>query len=317
MRINIVHAMPAISQAFGRSHDGFTAAIELLAEDHSIKWLNVHPANHGYRQNLRDLADCDFVLVQSDWGWIPARAADRVLFGRPEVPVGLVIAGSSPAPAPPLQLRYDVLFYETPWYAPFVASHPLALEAFGIDSRVMRLTNLGDREYDHIFVGRLASFKRPEEMLHRSGRRLMVGDFSAADDELVHRLVDSGIELRSFVDYEDLADLYNNSRSALVPCRLQGGGERAVLEARACGCRVEIAPDNPKLQTLLTMPVPSHRDYAGRITEGLEAALTNRPVPLDLKRSAQRRQRWEVSSDKVRRTPETVRIRARNLLKRH
>ena len=26
------------------------------------------------------------------------------------------------------------------------------------------------------------------------------------------------------------------------------GGERVVLEARACGCRVEVADDNPKLQ---------------------------------------------------------------------
>jgi hypothetical protein len=44
------------------------------------------------------------------------------------------------------------------------------------------------------------------------------------------------------------------------------GGERALLEARACGAQVEVAEDNPKLQYLLRLsPVPDHHKYAKQV----------------------------------------------------
>lgn len=315
MRINIVHAVPHTSSAFGIAEDGFTAAMEVVAEQHDVQWLNVHPYNDDHRANAARISHGDFVLVRSDWGWLPCEAADRALFRQPDVPVGLLIAGSSPAPQLAAQQRFDVLFYETPWYAPFVAEHPRAVEAFGIDTRVMHDRGNRDREWDWLMVGRFASFKRPEMLLAKSGRRLAIGDMSGARPELIDSLVADGIEVRDQTTQQGLADLYNSAARVLVPCTLQGGGERAVWEARACGCEVEIAPDNPKLASLLHGPITTHEQYADTLLTGIEEAVR---APLDpgVKLAGQKLARWNVWSDKARRAPETIRIRANALARR-
>lgn len=316
MLIHVVHALPHGSSAYGQDRDGLVAALEIVGREHQVRWLNVHPYNADHKQQRARIADADFVLVRSDWGWLPCTAADDALYGRPEVPVGLLIAGSSPAPAPALQHRFDVLFYETPWYAPFVSGHPFAVEAFGVDTAVMRDQHRTERTLDWLMVGRLAAFKRPERLLEVSGRRLAVGDLSAADPAVVSALRAGGVEVRDHVPYDALADLYNDARSVLVPCTLQGGGERAVLEARACGARVVVADDNPKLKSLLTGPVPTHDLYADQLLFAITAVVDGRRVPVQDKRAAQQVNRWNLWSDKVRRAPETVRIRARNVVNR-
>ncbi len=313
MRINVVHAVPRTSSAFGIADDGFTAAMELVGDRHEVRWLNVHPHNADAKANAALIRECDFVLVRSDWGWLPCRAADRALSNRPDIPVGLLIAGSSPAPPLVSQQRFDVLFYETSWYAPFVAEHPRAIEAFGVDTRVMYDRAYATREWDWLMVGRFASFKRPETLIAKQGKRLAIGDMSAARPELIEPLRAAGIELRDQASQADLADLYNRAKHVLVPCTLQGGGERAVWEARACGCEVEIAPDNPKLASLLEGPVASHADYAQRLLTGIEEA-ARAPLDPDIKLEGQKLARWMVWSDKARRAPSTVRIRTRSLV---
>lgn len=315
MRIDLVHAVPRSSSAFGIAEDGFTAAMEIVARTHDVRWLNVHPYNDDHRANARRVGDGDFVLVRSDWGWLPCEVADRALFRRPDVPVGLVIAGSSPAPPLVAQQRFDVLFYETPWYAPFVAEHPRAIRAFGIDTRVMRDRGAPEREWDWLMVGRLASFKRPEAILAKDGRRLAIGDMSAARRDLVDMLVSAGVEVRDQTTQEGLADLYNSAARVLVPCTLQGGGERAVWEARACGCDVEIAADNPKLASLLTGPVADHEEYADQLLRGIEDAV-RAPIDPDIKAAGHKLARWNVWSDKARRAPATIRIRTGALARR-
>lgn len=64
----------------------------------------------------------------------------------------------------------------------------------------------------------------------------------------------------------ELAQLYRESRLVYFPMSEVGGGERAVLEARACGCNVEIAPDNAKLQSLADLhPIPNQETYARQV----------------------------------------------------
>lgn len=310
MRINVVHALPRTSSAFGKDEDGFSAAMRVLADRHDVRWLNVHPANPDHRKQRSLICDADVVLVRSDWGWYPDRAAAAAL-ARTARPCALLIAGSSRPPTLRQQMRYDALLFETPWYAQFVTEHPFAVGAFGIDTDVMR--DLGrSRDIDHLFVGRLASFKRPLRLLDKPGQRVAVGDFASASEEIKRRLTDSGVELIDHVSQEELAQLYNRSRSVFVPCELQGGGERAVLEGRACGCAVEIADDNPKLASLLDAPVRSHRDYAREIERTLEAVLAGCRVAAPVKRAGYLAYEAAVAVDKVRRAPQTVRIRWRN-----
>ena len=114
------------------------------------------------------------------------------------------------------------------------------------------------------------------------------------------------------VGQPELARLYNRARSVFVPCELQGGGERAVHEGRACGCAGEIAADNPTLATLTDIPVPSHEQYAQQILDCLVEVVEGRRVPLSVRRSAYARFEAAVIGDKLRRAPQTARIRWRN-----
>lgn len=314
MRINVVHAVSHTSSQFDKDADGFTAAMEVVAREHQVDWLNVHPYNVDHRLQESRIPDCDFVLVRSDWLWLPAQSADHALRGT-DLPVGLLIAGSTPPPPLAEQLRFDVLFYETPWYERFVSAHPFAIEAFGVDTRWMHDRGRADRRIDWLFVGRLAPFKRPERLLGKHGVRVAIGDLS------VHRPIEDelradGVEVLDMVTHDALADLYNDAKAVLVPCELQGGGERAVLEGRACGCAVEIAEDNPKLRSLLDAPIRSHVDYGQRLLSAIEEVVAGRRLPSELKLRGQRARRRSVLIDKARRSPSTIVIRARGLARR-
>lgn len=311
MKITVVHALPGVSSAFGQDFDGFTAAMDVIAQDHQVEWRNVHPANDDAAAQARDLTDADFVLVRSDWGWYPDRVAARALSsGR--VPCGLIIAGSHRPPSVRQALRYDVVFYETPWYRQFVDDRLNAVEAFGVDGRVMFDQGL-ERDIDWIMVGRLAGFKRPLRLLEKSGVRVAVGDFASGPQAVKRQLIEAGVDLVDHVDQAALAALYNRSKRVLVPCELQGGGERAVIEGRACGCAVEVASDNPKLASLLDAPVRDHHDYADLLLQAIEETLAGRRTTRTQKRIGYTAMTAAILADKARRAPQTIRIRARDL----
>ena len=72
------------------------------------------------------------------------------------------------------------------------------------------------------------------------------------------------------MQYDKLAEYYNKSKLCYVPCKLHGGGERAVLEARACNIPVKIENDNIKLKELLDSEIYSSEYYANQIDHGIK-----------------------------------------------
>ena len=77
------------------------------------------------------------------------------------------------------------------------------------------------------------------------------------------------MEVREAVSWVDMMALVASSQNVLVPDDWRGGGERAVLEARACGVTVLVAEDNPKLQSLREGPLYTTLYYAGQLELGL------------------------------------------------
>jgi hypothetical protein len=63
--------------------------------------------------------------------------------------------------------------------------------------------------------------------------------------------------------------MLQSSATVYVPDDYLGGGERAVLEARTLGVKVQIEPDNPKLAELVTSPIYDHAYYAEQLNYGL------------------------------------------------
>lgn len=88
------------------------------------------------------------------------------------------------------------------------------------------------------------------------------------------------------------------------------------MEGRASGCAVEIAPDNPKLASLLEGPVHSHEEYAARLESAIVAVVDGRRIAAGTKLRGQRAARRAVLLDKARRAPSTLVIRGKGLLLR-
>ena len=176
---------------------------------------------------------------------------------------------------------YRVLFYETPWYESLALAHPCAVEAFGVDDETMFPAGARTaRDIDVLYVGKFADVKGARALLserYAGLRRVAVGDYEpleayAEGPRIVADLRAGGVDVRSPMPHAALADLYRRTRVVVVPSQLQGGGERAVLEARRCGCEVHVFADNSKLAGLLKGPVPGAAEYATRLARGLACA---------------------------------------------
>ena len=243
----------------------------------------------------------DHALVKSNWDYVVDTFVRSHLWARGggacALTRSLQVAGSyPPPPGAALERFYDALYYETPWYgAAFLQGrHPRIFHAFGVDAdAVAELCGAArDRRgrtapaYDAVFVGAFADhagFKRPTAIAGLGGRRLAIGkirDNAGGVSEEARAVVDAltaaGVEVRDQIPWTDLFSILADASVVLVPDDWRGGGERAVLEARACGVAVEVLADNPKLRALGAGPVYTPLYYAGALEAGLlalEAAL--------------------------------------------
>lgn len=190
---------------------------------------------------------------------------------------GLCIAGNT---FPPTGANnYDVLYYETKWYRPQISFHKNIVHAFGINSDLFFQSDLlSPIIWDYIGVGSLADWKRWDKMKDKKGTRLVVGEYQKGNEQESGRialdLLKSGVMVSDMVSPFDLSNLYNWSRTLYMPSDVNGGGERAVLEARACGLNVEIEDDNPKLKEVLQWdPIPDYKWYASQLKKGILSCL--------------------------------------------
>ena len=77
--------------------------------------------------------------------------------------------------------------------------------------------------------------------------------------EIVEELRRRDITVLNEVSYFELAKWINQAKEVHIPSTELGGGERAILESKACGVpSIRIENDNLKLKELLDGPVLSH-----------------------------------------------------------
>lgn len=211
--------------------------------------------------------DSDFVLGWGGFG-SPADKRLREIKGKK----GLCIGGNA---IPPYDVdEYDVLFYETEWYKPQIAHHKSIWHAFGINDEVFHTHRQYHIRYiDWLTVGSYSLWKRHELFARKEGLRLAIGEVQEDNlDEslgIIGMLLSKGCMVSPMITTEQLAELYMSAVNVYIPADINGGGERAVLEARACGASVEIENDNPKLQELLTSPIWGIDYYTQQLKGGI------------------------------------------------
>lgn len=244
--------------------DGLWAALNVLEKDFEVSKRNL-------QENFPDVAvGFDFILGWGGFNSSVDNFLQNAITGNAKK--GLCIAGNA---FPPTGANnYDVLFYETKWYRPQISFHKNIVQAFGINSDIYNKPDLPfPIIFDYIGVGALADWKHWEKMEEKKGLRLVVGEYQEGNPEesgrIANHLLQNGVMVSPLVHPYDLANFYHWSRKCYIPADINGGGERAVWEARACGLEVEIEDANPKLNELLSNEVKDHHWYAEQLKKGI------------------------------------------------
>lgn len=262
--------------------DGLWQALNRLQENYGYEITKLNLAHPDYNIG----SDFDFIL---GWGGFnsPVDQFIQGKTGRDNVcslePMnykkGLCIGGII---NPPIGMeKYDVLFYETEWYRPTINLHPCIVHAFGINEEIFNNRDYDLSEgvtlFDYCTVGAFADWKRQKLLSKKEGRRIAVGDIQknnmGESMDIVGDLILNGVAVMDMQDQYFIAQLYHLTRTVYIPANVIGGGERAVLEARACGRKVEIEPDNPKLSELLGVPVWDSHYYSQKLDYGIKLAI--------------------------------------------
>lgn len=261
--IAIIIYIPKTSKKYNNWNDGFTKAIEMLEGRYSFSFFNLAVEE----PTSKELNKFDLVLIKSNWGWIPDKFIRGIKLHR-NVKKGLLISGVGNPPSFFKNIFYDILFYETYWYKNKILRHPNIVHAFGIDTSLM-FPEKETQTIDILSVGAIRKYKRLHKLIDKPGNKLIIGDTEGADSELLKTLKNNNIKIVNFIPYKKLRSFYNKSKTIYIPANIGGGGERAVLEARACNKKVMIEPDNIKLKELCLSPIYNHHYYANKINLGI------------------------------------------------
>jgi hypothetical protein len=245
--------------------DGLYMAVKKLEQDFEVSWINL--------AEKEEQIPADFTL---GWGGLGSKVDEYLEY----IPgkKGLCIGGNA---INLTRTEYDIMFYETDWVREALTLEKFGcklVKAFGINDAIFNKIDIAvPVVWDYIGVGAFASWKRWYKMTAKTGNRLVVGEYQLGNEEeslqIIQTLVKGGVMVSPMVHPFDLANLYHWSRTLFLPADIYGGGERAILEARACGLKIEIEDDNPKLKELLDCKIPTSDDYYKSLKKGILSCL--------------------------------------------
>jgi glycosyltransferase involved in cell wall biosynthesis len=118
--------------------------------------------------------------------------------------------------------------------------------AFGINDSVFKPMNL-EKKWDGIHHATSASWKRQWLMAEALGNKcLVVGREQPEDMWPFQRSKELGATVMGQHSFEEVAKLINQSHTLCQTSEFWGGGQRATLEAMACGVPPIVMTDSPK-----------------------------------------------------------------------
>lgn len=262
--------------------DGLYAALKLIEKEHTLTWHNI--AKKNIIDDMGNFQDYDFVL---GWGGFnsPVDNAIQLLqqLSTIKAKFGLCLAGNA---FPFKQQKYDIIFYETDWTRKWLIVSketkkklPIMRHAFGYNSDYyyspFNHTDI-EKLIDWLTVGAFATWKRQSKILKKDGIKMAIGEIQKDNMSesmgIIGPLMMGNVIISDMLPPETLAELYRLSRNVYIPADIYGGGERAVLEAQACGCNVEVEDDNPKLKELLGQKWNEYY-YKDQLIEGIKQVL--------------------------------------------
>ena len=254
--------------------DGLWAALKILDEDFNIDRYNLYEENY---ELVFDFKKYDFILGWGAFGSPVDQAMVTIKNLVKGTPLGLCLAGNA-SPIPTANI-YDVIFYETDWVKENYLKPVTAnlVHAFGVNTDIYNKWEEAPIIWDWLSVGSFAYWKRHERIIAKSGTKLVVGEIQRDNwqesFDIISNLLLAGVGVSDMLYPTKLRNIYNCSQNIYIPADINGGGERCVLESRACGRPVEVEPDNPKLEELVNGQIFDQHYYAGQLKKGIQICL--------------------------------------------
>ena len=250
--IVVIYYIPKSNvEKYNNWEDGFTKAVDLLSEDFEITRINLEDQ----KPTADQLNKFDLIIAKSCWNWIVDDYINS-LEGIKSLK-GIAVSCSLAPKYKSDVWKYDIIWYETEDYVGKVKQHPRKYQAFGVNTDKFYPQNL-EKSIDVLSIGMLEPYKRFEKLNKIEGEvKLIIGNKNNKNSESVLTKLNSNIKVIDYVSQEELAKYINSSKVVYIPASSNGGGERAVLEAKACDVPVIVEKDNLKLTKLLS----SDKDY--------------------------------------------------------
>lgn len=270
-KIAVVYRIPKSNKEKYLSwRDGFTEALKILSSVYDVRLFNIE-------DEIPNLKPFDWIFVKEGFGGNIIKSIQNKTFS---AKLGIFVSSSREIPTDSQLSEFDIVFYETDWYHNHakLVRHNNCHKAFGIDDSLCNQTSLKKKDIDNLFVGSIVGYKRPWEITKRKGINLCIGDIQ--DKEIESFLKNNNVLVYPYVKYEELSKIYERSKNCIIPCSIHGGGERAVLEARAHGVPVTISSDNNKLKELTSGKIFNQLDYAKSIFNAIELFDNNKDTCL-------------------------------------
>jgi hypothetical protein len=217
-------------------NDGLREAMRIIEKDHTVT----------YHEPWDDITEADIILYWEAPCTINGSNAPHYIKVRDNaIPKALLFAGG------PLNAKdvegFDHLFVESDINAKECQEQGIPYSvAFGINDTIFK-PKKKKKKWKAIHPGTCASWKRQWLVAEAFGKdALLVGRRQATDTMPFDKAEQLGTEIIDEVSIETVVDYLNQSEVLCQTSDYWGGGQRATLEAMACGIPVICMEDSPK-----------------------------------------------------------------------
>lgn len=284
MKVAFISEMPA--EHFLHWNDGLRAALQVLSEKYGwvIDFYNL-PSLKTAQITQDEIDSYDFALY---WGGFLQKQHQRKVFKKS----GLCFAGGPTHSK--FASNFDVIFAESAIdEVELKQNGSYVVKAFGTNTKLFKPNPQQPKLFDYLYPAAFAKWKRHDLFFdyvssrsHGTGSQtaLAVGYIQPNNHEYecVQVCLDNGIGVMPWIPAEALVWLYNASREVVLAADPNGGCQRSVLEAKACGIPVTVLnQQHPKLVELQDLSREevltnwSEEAYAEQLKLGIETVINS------------------------------------------
>lgn len=237
MKHKIGFIWQGINGMYGKWQDGLFAAMKLLEKEYDVSYLEPTDDLDGYDVLMYWEAPCT----------VNGKYADNYNRVRNHPTPKILLFAGGPVNTPDWITGFDVICVESKINKDeFESMGWTVVTAFGINDELYRPIDV-KKEFSAVHHGTCASWKRQWLVAQTFGENaLLIGKFQETDSYPFNYSKELGAKIAGELYGDDLTKAICSADVLVQSSDFWGGGQRATLEAMACGLPVICMKDSPK-----------------------------------------------------------------------